>query len=215
MRFDPNDPVSDSTPQLIDEVLKTNKTLAPYLEKYKKEGPKISDKGRFVKELSNIAFNNAYKNANNSTSPQLYTQGFYDYRKKVIHVRPDALSATALHESIHRLANTSFYGFLENVVSDGYDELVDVLKEGVTAYFTDAVLSDEGFKNFNDAYRDQKKKAEKLIARLGTKQFEVIASFNFNFDIVRMANTLGITNAEYSKLNKPATEVTKRLKALL
>ena len=70
-----------------------------------------------------------------------------------------------------------------------------MLSEGVTAFFTDCVLQDEGFGNFNDAYRDQKKKAEKLMKGLSGNQFDVTASFNFNYQLFKkMANAFGIYN---------------------
>ncbi len=215
MGFDPTDPVFDGTPQIIDQVLQRNKRLDPYLGVYKGTGPKIADKGRFVHELTDSNFDSEYK-AFNGSSAQSYTQGFYDYKKKVMHVRPAALTGTALHESIHSLAPGSFYTFLENPAQKVSNDLVEVLAEGVTAFFTDCVLRDEGFGNFNDAYRDKKKKAEKLIGGLKNNQFDAIASFNFRFDMLRMASALGLTSKEYTDLkNRAWIEIAKRLNALL
>ena len=90
------------------------------------------------------------------------------------------------------------------------------LSEGVTAFFTDCVLQDEGFGNFNDAYRDQKKKAEKLMKGLSGNQFDVTASFNFNYEFLKMANALGFTTKQFVALGTGGfTELAKRMKALL
>ena len=93
---------------------------------------------------------------------------------------PAALTGTALHEAVHSLAHGSFYAFLENPAQKVSSDLVSVLAEGVTAFFTDCVLRDEGFDNFNDAYRDQKKKAEKLIGGLQTNQFDASGPATLN-----------------------------------
>jgi hypothetical protein len=216
MGFDPSDPVSSGTSQLIDQVLQRNKRLDPYLGRYKGTGPKIADKGVFVQELTDSNFDSEFSKANNGQSAQSYIMGFYDYKNKIIHVRPNAVTGTALHESIHSLASPQLYQFLEHTAQKVSQDLVGVLAEGVTAFFTDCVLRDEGFENFNDAYRDKKKKAETLIRGLKTNQFDVIASFNFKFEILKMVNALGLTLKEYGALgNGGPVEIAKRLDALL
>ena len=75
-----------------------------------------------------------------------------------------------------------------------------MLAEGVTAFFTDCVLQDEGFGNFNDAYRDQKKKAETLMKGLNGNPFDVTASFNFNYEFLKMATALGLTTKQFVAL---------------
>ena len=217
MGFDPGDPVSGGTPQLIDEVLQRNKRLDPYLGRYKGKGPKIADKGVFVQELTDGNFDSAYRSVyNTSQSPQQYTQGFFDYKKKIIHVRPGAVAGTALHEAIHSLASPSLYTFLEQTAAQVSQDLVGVLAEGVTAFFTDCVLKDEGFGNFNDAYRDQKRKAETLMKGLNGNPFDVTASFNFNYEFLKMATALGLTTKQFVALGTGGfTELAKRMKALL
>jgi hypothetical protein len=59
--------------------------------------------------------------------------------------------------------------------------LLGALTEGLTAYFTDCLLHDEGLTNFVDAYANQKNDAIKLVKAFG---LDVIANFNFKYGIV-------------------------------
>lgn len=217
MAFDPGDPVSSGTPQLIDEILQRNKRLDPYLGRYKGKGPKIADKGVFVQELTDGNFESAYRSTyKTSQSPPSYTQGFFDYNKKIIHVRPGAVAGTALHEAVHSLASPGLYAFLERTAAKVSQDLVSVLAEGVTAFFTDCILKDEGFGNFNDAYRDYKRKAEALMKGLSGNAFDVTASFNFNYEFLKMAPALGLTTKQFVGLGTGGfAELAKRLNALL
>src|SRR5205823_6076680 len=98
-------------------------------------------------------------------------------------LRPNAEFGTALHESVHRLASPGLYGTYLPVAQDISTDLFDVLKEGVTAFFTDSILNDEKLPNFNDAYRSEKHKAEKLTKALDPGGFDLIAKFNFQGNI--------------------------------
>jgi hypothetical protein len=67
----------------------------------------------------------------------------------------------------------------------------------VTAFFTDCILKDEGLPNFNDAYRSEKKKAESLIAALGSDGFDLMAKFNFKGNIIEIGQKWGFTSKQF------------------
>jgi hypothetical protein len=216
MGFDPNDPVYSGTPADIDGILKRNARLAGYIGDRFRTGPQIAAQGKFVQDSTDSNFDSAFKNVYGD-SPQKSIQGFYDYNKKIIHVRPAAVSGTALHEAIHSLASPGFYRFLQDVAQKVSQRLVGVLSEGVTAFFTDCVLREEHFSDFVDAYASQKEKAKTLIVdTLKPDGFNVIACFNFKFHITPLISKLGLTLQDYGKLgNQGLLEIAKRLDAAL
>ena len=216
MGFDPRDPVYKGTPADIDAILKRNGRLAGYIGDRYKAGPQIAAKGKFVQESTDSNFDSAYKNVYGDSPPKS-TQGFYDYNKQIIHVRPAAVSGTALHEAVHSLASPFFYKFLENQAQKVSQKLVGVLSEGVTAFFTDCVLHDENFGNFVDAYASQKASAKKLIVdKLNPDGFNIMACFNFRFHITPLILRLGLTLNEYGALRSGGPlEIAKRLDAAL
>jgi hypothetical protein len=216
MGFDPNDPVYSGTPADIDAILKRNARLAGYIGDRYRAGPQIAAQGKFVQESTDSNFESAYKTVYGDAPPKS-TQGFYDYNKKVIHVRPGAVSGTALHEAVHSLASPFFYKFLQDTAQKVSQRLVGVLSEGVTAFFTDCVLRDEHFGDFVDAYARQKESAKTLIAdTLKPDGFNVMACFNFRFHITPLILKLGLTLQDYGKLrNQGPLEIAKRLDAAL
>ena len=208
-----HDPVAGRTTQIIDEVLLRNQQLAPYIGDKLKKGFRIADSGKFKQDITDNEFVNAHKKAFGS-EPESYTMGFYDYvNTKTIHVRPSTVFGTALHEAVHSLANPQLYTDL-SLINNVSPHLVNILTEGVTAFFTDSILNDEGLTNFNDAYVRQKEEVKtKLLKPLG---FDVLANFNFKYDIVALANKLGISTKQFADFKAGAkTEVFKRLNALL
>ena len=212
-----DDPVSVSTAQTIDLALQRNQKLAPYIGDRLKSGFKIAEKGKFVKELSDSNFDASYRKAyelDSSNTVSSSTRGFYDPKTSEIHLRPDARFGTALHEAIHRLAAPSLYSWFLPVANQISGNLTEVLKEGVTAYFTDCVLNDEQLPNFNDANRDRKKKAESLVTTLG---FDLVARFNFKGGgLVEIGNKLGLSTKQYGDLKMEGPkEVLKRINKLL
>jgi hypothetical protein len=212
-KVDTADPVFNGTSQLIDAVLQRNQTLAPYIGDRIKKGFSIAASGKFKQDVTDGEFSNAHKAAFGS-EPESYTMGFYDYvNTKTIHVRPSAVFGTALHEAVHSLAQQQLYTDLP-LINNVSSHLVNILTEGVTAYFTDIILHDEGLTNFNDAYVRQKEEVKtKLLKPLG---FDVLASFNFKYNIVGLANKLGISTKQWADLKAGAkTEMFKRLNALL
>jgi Domain of unknown function (DUF4157) len=203
-----SDPVGSTTAAIIDEVLLRNQRLAPYIGDKLKGGFSIAQKGKFVQEPSDSQFETAFRAVNGSDPPKS-TVGFFDPKKSVVHLRPTAQFGTALHESVHRLASPALFGSFFLVAQDISTDLLDVLKEGVTAYFTDKILNDEGLPNFNDAYRSQKHKVEALETALKTDGFDVIAKFNFQANITAIGEKLGVTPQQFQD------DFPKRLRAIL
>lgn len=217
---DAADPVAAKTPQIIDTVLQRNKRLAPYIGDRLTGGLKIAEKGHFVKELSDANFDSAYRKTYEESAGDTvpsYVMGFYDPNASTIHLRPDAKFGTALHEAVHRLAAPSVYSLMSTVASKISDDLVKVLVEGVTAYFTDTIVQDEGLPNFVDAYSSSKKKAAAIVAALGKDGFEVMATYNFKTgSVLEIGKRLGISEKQYAALKGTVvSEILKKVNALL
>ena len=159
------DPVAVGTAGIIDEVLARNTRLAPYIGDKLKGGFRIAAKGKFIVDTTDGNFDDAFRKAyklSSADSVAKATKGFFDPKKSEIHLRPGAEFGTALHESVHRLASPGLYGTYLPAAYAISEDLGDVLKEGVTAFFTDTILKDEGLTKFIDAYARKKKKAEAL-----------------------------------------------------
>jgi hypothetical protein len=215
-----DDPVFEKTAQIIDEVLLRNKRLAPYIGDKLKSGLRIAEKGKFVQELSDNNFENAYRTAydqNSAQSVPAHIVGFYDPKKSEVHLRPDARFGTGLHEAVHRLASPSLYNYYLPAAMKISSALGEVLKEGLTAYFTDCILKDEELTNYNDAYRDVKAKAAQLMKALGSDGFDLFAKFNFKGGgIVEIGEKLGLSKKQYGDLKGGGPEeVLKRINKLL
>jgi hypothetical protein len=207
-KVDANDPVGSKTADIIDEVLLRNQRLAPYIGDKLKGGFKIAQKGKFIQEPSDSQFETAFRAVNGSV-PDKGTVGFFDPKKSEVHLRPTAKFGTALHESVHRLASPALASSYWLVAQDISTDLLDVLKEGMTAYFADKILNDEQLPNFNDAYRNQKHKVEALETALKTDGFDVIAKFNFQANITAIGEKLGVTPQQFQN------DFPQRLRAIL
>jgi hypothetical protein len=217
---DAADAVAVKTPQIIDTVLQRNKRLAPYIGDRLTGGLKIAEKGHFVKELSDANFDSAYRKTyeeNAGDTVPSYVMGFYDPNASTIHLRPDAKFGTALHEAVHRLAAPNVYSLMRTVASKISEDLVRVMVEGVTAYFTDMIVQDEGLPNFIDAYGSLKKKAENIVAALGKDGFDVMATYNFKTgSVLEIGKRLGISEKQYAALKGTVvSEILKKVNALL
>ena len=196
---DVSDPVFSGTAQIIDDVLQRNQTLAPYIgDRIKKT--KIAEKGKFIKELSDGNFENSYRSAYDLDSgnpvPSHFV-GFYDSKTREIHLRPDAEFGTALHEAVHKLASPALYANHLPAAQKVSNKLAEVLKEGVTAYFTDAILKEEELPAFKDAYSRNKKSAANLVAAMGADGFDLLAKFNFKGTaIMEIGRALGMSDKQ-------------------
>ena len=217
---DLNDPVAGTTAGIIDAVLLRNQKLAPYFGDRLKGGFRIAAKGKFVHDTTDGNFDDAYRKAydvNSGDTVPKSTKGFLDPKKSEIHLRPGAAFGTALHESVHRLASPRLYSQFLPVANKISSELTAVLAEGVTAFFTDTILKEEGLPNFNDAYRSQKKKAESLISGLGTDGFDLMAKFNFQgSQVLEIGEKLGFTSKQWGEAKgNGLREVLKKMEKLL
>lgn len=93
--------------------------------------------------------------------------GFYDRRNDRINLPSDGTFGSAVHESVHRLSGLLFDGLY------GHD-----LNEGVTQYFADMILHDEGLPSHSGhAYQQKLAEAQLLIQRLGG--WELVAQVYF------------------------------------
>jgi len=217
---DLNDPVAGGTAAIIDTVLARNQKLAPYIGDKVKLGFKIAEKGKFIQDTSDGNFDNAYRDAYDVSSGDTVpksTKGFLNTKKSEIHLRPDALFGTALHEAVHRLASSRLYSQFLPVANKISSTLTEVLSEGVTAFFTDEILKEEALPNFNDAYRSKKDKAKNLIAALKPDGFDMIGNFNFKGSgIVEIGEKLGFTRKQYGDAKGDGIkEVLKRMEKVL
>ena len=217
---DLNDPVAGGTAAIIDRVLARSQVLAPYIGARLKAGFKITEKGKFVQDSSDGNFDNAYRDAYELSSGETVpksTMGFLNTKKSEIHLRPGAVFGTALHEAVHRLASPRLYADFLPVAKKVSTTLMEVLSEGVTAFFTDEILKEEKLPNFNDAYRSKKDKAKNLIDALNPGGFDMMATFNFKGSgIVEIGEKLGFTREEYGKAKADGIkEVLKRMKGAL
>ena len=217
---DLNDPVAGGTAAIIDTVLARSQVLAPYIGAKLKAGFKITEKGKFVQDSSDGNFDNAYRDAYELSSGETVpksTMGFLNTKKSEIHLRPDAVFGTALHEAVHRLASPRLYADFLPAAKKVSTTLMEVLSEGVTAFFTDEILNEEKLPNFNDAYRSKKDKAKNLIDALNPGGFDMIATFNFKGSgIVEIGEKLGLTRKQYGDAKADGIkEVLKRMKGAL
>ena len=217
---DLNDPVASKTAGIIDAVLARSQILKSYIGDRLKAGFKIAEKGKFVQDTSDGNFDDAYRDAYDLSSGDTVpksTMGFLNTKRSEIHLRPNALFGTALHESVHRLASPRLYADFLPLANKISSDLTEVLKEGVTAFFTDEILKEEKLPNFNDAYRSKKKKADNLIDALKPDGFDLIAKFNFRGSgIVEIGEKLGFTRKQYGDAKGDGIkEVLKRMEQVL
>jgi hypothetical protein len=145
----------------IQKAIEESEVLRPYL---KGKFPKAAaTEGTFEIHPDEKSFNDAYISYRRiADAPRTEAErakaygnigGFYNRAKNAIHVRSRSTFGHALHEAMHKLANPAFYGF--------WGELIN---EGVTQYFTDCVLREQGLPEGKDhKYQDHLVCAKKLV----------------------------------------------------
>lgn len=199
--IDTQDPVSDKTAGIIDSVLARNKTLAPFIaDKIAGGKHKIAEAGKFKKEVTKGTFETSYRNCFGQNQNPGNTPGFYCPKTDVIHVLPNAMFGTALHEAIHRFSK--IVHALPTIAAQTSENFAFDLNEGLTAYFTDVVLNEENLPNHKDSYRFKKDRAKKLIDQIG---FEATAEFYFQ----------GRLGKAMSKLNVSFKQVYQKMKEIM
>jgi hypothetical protein len=117
--------------------------------------------------------------------------GFYSTRTDTIHLRPKANVGDALHESIHKFSSNFLAAFGK------------FLNEGVTQFFTDLVLEEQGLPKGKSDYPKQLECAHKLVDRSSR---DLVGKAYFMGDIGPLINSvargLKIRAEEVMKLGK-------------
>ena len=151
--------VGTSTASLIQTVLERSRALRPYIGQ---KLMRIMIPKNFIHHAFDSTFDSAYTTlhkivipAGSAEEKELITKrGFYHRPTDAIHLRPAANVGAALHEAIHKFSSPGFRS-----VFGGY------LDEGVTQYFTDVVLVEQGLgKMTTHVYQDQLRCANQLVA---------------------------------------------------
>ena len=191
--------VGKTTASLIQTVLERSRALRPYIGQ---KLMRIMIPKNFIHHDFDSTFNSAYTTLHNIVIPAgsaeekdlITKRGFYHRPTDTIHLRPAANVGAALHEAIHKFSSPGFRS-----VFGGY------LDEGVTQYFTDLVLVEQGLgKMTTHVYQDQLRCANQLVAF-------------FNPDIVAKAYFQGVALDSLARnvvgrLNTNLTELATKLK---
>lgn len=190
--------VRGKTPQIIDQIMARNARLAPYIQDKIKAGPVANESGKFRIEGRDADYFSAYEVCFGEEDVSKKTMGFYCKKTKTIHLRPGQNFGTALHEAIHKYSNSTLINLVSQNISP--DFAFD-LNEGLTAFFTDCVLRDEGLSDVvNDEYKDEKRQIEKLVKKIG---FEKVADLYFTLgNLMEIARTFGIGKGESDIVKK-------------
>src|SRR5215475_2768078 len=191
--------VGKTTASLIQTVLERSRALRPYIGQ--KLGRVMIPKN-FIHHDFDATFNNAYTGlhrivipAGSAEEKELITRrGFYHRPTDAIHLRPAANVGHALHEALHKFSSPGFRS-----VFGGY------LDEGVTQYFTDLVLLEQGLGRMTThAYQDQLRCANRLV---GLFNPDVIAKAYF-----QGAGLQDLASILVGRLNTNLTELATKLK---
>jgi hypothetical protein len=188
--------VSQKTASLIQDVLERSRVLRPFIEQKLR---RIMIPTRFVHHQSDEEFDYAYTKLHNLVIPigsaeekELKARrGFYHPRTDTIHLRPFANVGHALHEAIHKYASSGF-----RAVFGGF------LDEGVTQYFTNCILREQGVSE-GKAYEDNLRCANVLV-RLFSHDRVAMAYFQGDFQRVagEVARRLNINLLQLHTLRK-------------
>ena len=149
--------VGPTTASLIQTALERSRVLRPHI------GSKLrrtTVSKEFVIHSSDEEFNGAYSRLHRIVIPfgspeekdLIKKRGFYHFPTRTIHLRPGSNIGHALHEAIHKYASPAFRGLLGSF-----------LDEGVTQYFTNLVLQEQGLDPMMDTYQDQLGCANRLV----------------------------------------------------
>jgi hypothetical protein len=166
--------VGQATASLIQSALERSRVLRPYIER--KLG-RIMIPRRFVHHDSDAEFDAAYTKLHkiviqigSKEEKELKTKrGFYHPQTDAIHLRPATDIGHALHEAIHKFASRGF-----RAIFGGF------LDEGVTQYFTDLVLQEQGLDRMKrHLYENELRCALKLV---GLFSHDVVARAYFQGD---------------------------------
>jgi hypothetical protein len=191
--------VGKTTASLIQTVMERSRALRPYIAQ---NLMRIMIPENFIRHDFQETFDDAYTRLHKIVIPKgsaaekelRNKRGFYHPPTRSIHLRPDANVGDALHEAIHKFSSPGF----RNAFGGHLDE-------GVTQYFTDVVLIEQGLgKMTTHLYQDQSRCANQLVGL-------------FNPDIVARAYFQGAGLDDLARrlagmLNTTLTELASRLK---
>ncbi|MBD9356760.1 hypothetical protein [Methylomonas albis] len=176
--------INKSTAALLQSVLERSRVLRPYIA-----GKLISIKipKNFIHHDFDKVFEHKLVSLHNIVIPMgssaekelknIY--GFYHAQTQTIHLRPSANIGHALHEAIHKFASPGFLNIFGKF-----------LNEGVTHYFTDLVLVEQGLLK-SKAYAEELACAKNLVRICGRErvaQAYFLGSNKLAMDIVRLLN---------------------------
>jgi hypothetical protein len=191
--------VGKTTASLIQTVLERSRALRPYIGQ---KLMRVMIPKNFIHHDFDATFNSAYTSlhkivipAGSAEEKELITRrGFYHRPTDAIHLRPAADVGHALHEATHKFSSPGFRS-----VFGGY------LDEGVTQYFTDLVLVEQGLgKMTTHSYQDQLRCANHLV---GLFNPDVIAKAYF-----QGAGLQDLASILVGRLNTNLTELATKLK---
>ena len=167
--------VTADTPKWIQTALDESRSLRPYLTG-KFPASAITD--RFTIESNEDQFNQAAQkylgDRDNLTAKERaekygHIGGYYDRSDHSVHVRSRTKFGHALHEAMHKVAHPVFKPYWGRLIN-----------EGVTQYFTDLLLREQGLAEVTDhEYKDELACARKLVA---ATSWQVVAAAYFQND---------------------------------
>jgi hypothetical protein len=168
--------VNEDTPKWIQAALAESRLLRPYL-KGKFPGQAVTDKFRLHtnEDDFNIAAKAHLGNKDNMTESQRAAAfgdigGFYERKTNEVHVRSRTKFGHALHEAMHKVAHPVFHPYWQRFIN-----------EGVTQYFTDMLLEEQGLSKVTDhKYQAELACAKKLATTVTT--WQVVAAAYFQND---------------------------------
>ena len=173
--------VNENTPKWIQAAFAESRLLRPYL-RGKFPAQAITDK--FKVHSDEDDFNQAVKKhlgnkdlMNKAQRAAAYGThgGFYDRGTNEIHVRARTKFGHALHEAMHKVAHPVFFRYWQRFIN-----------EGVTQYFTDLVLREQGLPEVTDhEYKAELACARKLV--LATSEDVVARAYFLNDQALREA----------------------------
>lgn len=153
--------VGRTTASLMHQALDRSRLLRPYIER---KLLRLWIPTKFIHHNSDAEFDTAYMRLHKTTIPtgsekkELQNKrGFYHPQTNAIHLRPSTHTGHALHEAIHKFASPGFQTTFGSF-----------LNEGVTQYFTDLVLQEQGLDRMEGHfYQSQLACANRLVQLFG------------------------------------------------
>jgi len=189
--------VNKSTASLLQSVMDRSRILRPYIADRLKI---ILIPRNFIHHEFEEVFEQKYAKLHNLVIPEGSPEkkekkiyGFYHPLSRTIHLHPAANVGHALHEAIHKFASTGF-----RTLFGGF------LDEGVTHYFTNLVLAEQGLAP-SRAYEKELQCANDLVRLCGHARVAK-AYFQHDQDLARdVVRLLNINLGDLHKLRKGDT----------